>query len=115
MIHVDSTIEEKEPQINYCVVYDGRHGNIVSRHGFIGDGSGLFGPDGKEERARIALEGAKRHPEADQLKVLHVPPDFRFEPDMLHRVDLKSGRIVAVSGTALEELIKKRRQKERKR
>ncbi len=66
-----------------CVVYDRRNGRIVSMHQFVGDGTGLFGPEGREERERIARETVKQQHqdvgEADRV-VMHAPPDFRPNP-----------------------------------
>ena len=105
MIEIESTTQENE-QVSYCVVYEKNSGRIVSKHGFIGDGTGLFGPDGKDERSRTALDVAQRHHPAKKLLVMHPPLDFRFEPTMLYRVDVKSGKLAA---TKLIERKKKKR------
>ena len=53
-------------------------------HEFIGDGAGLFGPEGEEERARIALEGVKRYRKnAGRLRVLHVPRSSTTGPSIV--------------------------------
>jgi hypothetical protein len=112
MIEVISTLEEKPQQIHYCVVYDEQTGAIVSRHGFVGDGTGLFGVDGQAERARIALERAKQRHKSAPLRVMHPPRDFEFEPDVLHRVDVKHGKLVSVGRFTLTELMERRKKKE---
>jgi hypothetical protein len=91
MNEFESTRDEKPPTSQTSVVYDPRNGRIVYVHEFIGDGTGLFGPKGEEERARIALEGVKRHrKDAGRLRVLHVPRNFRFDDRTLYCVDVKS-------------------------
>ena len=47
MLEFDSTFEEPPPRVEICVVYDRRNGRIVSMHQFVGDGTGLFGPEVK--------------------------------------------------------------------
>jgi hypothetical protein len=94
MAEFESTRERKPPSSETSVVYDPRNGRIVYAHEFIGDGTGIYGPDGREERARVALEGVRRHHKgAAQLRVMHLPSNFRFEPDTLYRVDRRTGKI----------------------
>ena len=91
----ESTEKRKAPQSHVCVVYDPRDGRIVHGHEFVGDGTGLFGPEGQKEREHDTLEGARRnHGDVSQLKVLHVPADYRFTPHVVYRVDVKAGRLV---------------------
>ncbi len=92
----ESTESKKQaPQSHVCVVYDPRDGRIVHGHEFVGDGTGVFGPDGREEREQQTLEGARRnHGDVSLLRVLHVPTDFRFVPNVAYRVDTKSERLV---------------------
>jgi hypothetical protein len=111
MIELVSTLKEKPQQIHYCVVYDQQTGTIVSRHGFVGDGTGLFGPEGQAERGRIALEGAKQRHKSTHLRAMHPPGDFRFEPDVLHRVDVQTGKLVPVKRFTLTELMERRKKK----
>ena len=109
MILFESTLEEREPQINYCVVFNEKDGTIVSKHGFVGDGTGLFGPEGKEERARIALEHAKRYHKSQNLRAMHPPSGFNFEPKTIYRVDIKSGKITSVSRSTTDSTKKGRK------
>jgi len=96
MNEFESTRDEKPPTSQTSVVYDPRNGRIVYVHEFIGDGTALFGPKGEEERARIALEGVKRHrKDTDRLRVLHVPRNFRFDDRTLYRVDVKACALAA--------------------
>ena len=94
MIEFESTHEGKVPVSETSVVYDARDGVIVYVHEFIGDGTGLYGAGGKAERARLALESARRHLGiGGQLEVLHLPRDFRFARDTLYRVDVAAGTL----------------------
>jgi hypothetical protein len=71
--------EKTAPSSRVCVVYDPRDGRIIHRHDFVGDGTGIFGPDGREEREEQTLEGARRnHGDVSKLRVLHAPTNFRF-------------------------------------
>jgi hypothetical protein len=91
----ESTEKKKAPSSHICVVYDPRDGRIIHGHEFVGDGTGVFGPDGNEEREQQTLEGARRnHGNLSRLKVLHVPANFRFTPNAAYRVDPKAGRLV---------------------
>ena len=91
----ESTLRKKAPQSHVCVVYDPRDGRIIHGHEFVGDGTGLFGPEGQKERELETLEGARRnHGDVSQLKVLHVQAGFRFAPNAAYRVDAKAGRLV---------------------
>jgi hypothetical protein len=92
----ESTENKKAPLSLVCVVYD-RDGRIVHGHVFVGDGkTGMFGPEGREERERETLDGARRnHGElVSRLKVLHAPATFQFVPSVTYRVDTKAGRLV---------------------
>src|SRR5262245_49353712 len=92
----ESTDKKKAPRSLVCVVYD-RDGRIVHGHVFVGDdATGLFGPEGREERERETLDGARRnHGElVSRLKVLHAPATFQFNPNVAYRVDTKAGRLV---------------------
>jgi hypothetical protein len=98
MIEFESTRDEKPPKSETTVVYDPRDGRIVYVHEFIGDGTGLYGPDGREDRARIALQRVKRHhKDAKRFRVMHLPRNFRFKIDTLYRVDVRAGRLSALS------------------
>jgi hypothetical protein len=91
----ESTDKKKQPQSRVCVVYDPRDGRIVHGHTFVGDGTGVFGSEGKEERERETLEGARRnHGDVSRLRVFHVPADFRFAPNVAYRFDTKARRLV---------------------
>jgi hypothetical protein len=91
----ESTEKKKAPASRICVVYDPRDGRIIHGHEFVGDGTGVFGPDGREEREQQTLEGARRnHGDLSKLRVLHAPTNFRFTPNAAYRVDIKSGRLV---------------------
>jgi hypothetical protein len=92
----ESSEKKKAPQTLVCVVHD-RHGRIVHGHVFVGDGTtGMFGPEGREQRERETLEGARRnHGDiVSRLRVLHAPATFRFNPNVAYRVDTKAGRLV---------------------
>jgi hypothetical protein len=94
-VEFESTEKKKIPHSNVCVIYDPRDGRIIHGHEFVGDGTGLFGPEGKKEREAQTLDGARRnHGDVSRLRVLHVPTDFRFAPNVGYRVDKKSGRLV---------------------
>ena len=96
MPEFESTRDEKPPKSRMSVVYDPRTGRIVYVHEFIGDGTGLSGSAGRKDRERIALEGVKRHhKDAKQLRVIHPPRDFRFEAEMLYRVDPRASKLTA--------------------
>lgn len=96
----ESSEKKKAPLPLVCVVHD-RDGRIVHGHVFIGDGTGMFGPDGREERERETLEGARRNhgDSASRLRVLHAPATFRFLPNVAYRVDTKAGRLVELPAT----------------
>jgi len=94
-MEVHSTLKDENPKSQTCVVYDMSSGRIVLVHEFIGDGTGMYGPEGREERARIALEDARKHPAAPaQLQVLHVDPDFKLTPGTVYGVDVSAGKLV---------------------
>src|SRR5919198_2481559 len=102
MIEFESTFDEPPPHVEVCLVYDGRTGRVVSRHQFVGDGTGLFGPDGAAERERMALELVKREQQAEggkDLRVMHAPAGFRLEPGIDYRVDPNS---LAVHGSRVD-------------
>ncbi len=97
MLEFESTLEEPPPSVEICVVYDQRNGRILSMHQFVGDGTGLFGPEGKDERERLALHTVRQEhrdvSDADR-RVMHTPPDFRLEPQTIYRVDLDTSSLV---------------------
>ena len=75
----ESTVKKKAPASHVCVIYVPRDGRIVHGHEFVGDGTGVFGPEGREEREHQTLEGARRnHGDVSLLRVFHAPADFRF-------------------------------------
>ena len=91
----ESSEQKNAPRSHVCVVYDPRDGRIVHGHEFVGGGAGLFDPDGREERERETLEGARRnHGDLAHLRVFHAPADFRFAPNVAYRVDTRSNRLV---------------------
>ena len=91
----ESTEKKKAPPSRVCVVYDPQDGRIVHGHTFVGEGTGLFGPKGRDERERETLEGARRnHGDVSHLRVFHAPTDFRFAPNVSYRVDTRSRRLV---------------------
>lgn len=91
----ESTEKKQAPPSQVCVVYDPRDGRIVHGHVFVGEGAGLFGPEGRDERERETLEGARRnHGDVSHCRILHVPADFRFDRNVAYRVDTKAERLV---------------------
>ena len=91
----ESTLRKTAPPSHVCVIYDPADGRIVHGHVFVGEGSGLFGPDGRAERERETLDGARRnHGDVSHLRVLHVPAGFRLAPSVAYQVDVKAGRLV---------------------
>ena len=91
----ETTLKSDHPTSETVVVYDKQDGRILHVHEFIGDGMGLYGPQGREERARISLEGARHHPNAPQRpQVLHHEHSFRWEHNTLYKVDLATAKIV---------------------
>lgn len=91
----ESTEKKKRPQSRVCLVYDPSDGRIVHGHEFVGEGSGVFGAEGNQERERETLEGARRnHGDVSRLRVFHVPADFLFASNVAYRVDTKAGRLV---------------------
>jgi len=95
VVEFESTLRKTAPPSHVCVIYDPRDGRIVHGHVFVGEGTGLFGPDGRAARERETLEGARHnHGDVSHLKVLHAPKDFRFAPAVAYRVDVKAGRLV---------------------
>jgi len=91
----ESTEKKKRPTSRLCVVYDPPDGRIVHGHEFVGDGTGVFDPEAKQERERETLEGARRnHGDVSHLRVFHVPADFRFAPNVVYRVDSTEERLV---------------------
>ena len=105
MIEFESTSGGKRPRSQTTIVYDPRDGRIVYVHEFIGDGTGIYAPGGHKDRARIALQGVKRHhKDAKRLRVMHLRRNFRFDPETLYQVDLRAGKLAArpvVSAAAL--------------
>lgn len=91
----ESTEKTQAPPSQVCIVYDPRDGRIVHGHVFVGEGSGLFGPDGREARERETLDGARRnHGDVSYCRTVHVPAGFRFERNVAYRVDPKTERLV---------------------
>ena len=90
-----STLQGEPPVSETCVVYDQRDGRIVLVHEFIGDGSGVYGPQGKDERAQITLQDAAQHAGTpEHLQVLHLERNFRPAPNTVYRVDVAAGTLV---------------------
>ena len=90
----ESSEKNKAPRCLVCVVHD-RNGRIVHGHVFVGDGTGLFGPQGREERERETLEGARRnHCDVTRFRVFHAPADFPFALNVAYRVDTGANRLV---------------------
>lgn len=108
-----STFEDEAPVPTsiVCVVYDERDGRIVHSHEFVGDGAGLFGPEGDDERSGKALAIAKQHAEPTRVQTLHLPSDFRLDRDKTYRVDVASREIVTTRSRrpSFRELIERRR------
>ena len=95
MIEFDSTFSHEKPAIELCVVYDQRDGRIVHMHGFLsGKVTGILSPDKQKERERVALERAAHHWGAENLKVAHVPRDFKIVPGAMYRFDQQSSKLV---------------------
>jgi hypothetical protein len=95
-MEIQSTLREENSKSETCVVYDAGSGRIVLVHEFIGDGTGLYGHEGREERARISLEDARKHPAAPaRLQVLHLESGFKLSPGTLYRVDVSAGKLVS--------------------
>jgi hypothetical protein len=95
VVEFESTLRKTAPPSHVCVIYDPKDGRIVHGHVFVGEGKGLFGPEGRDERERETLEGARRnHGDVTGLRVLHAPGDFRFAPGIAYRVDVKASRLV---------------------
>ena len=91
----ESSDRKPAPPSHVCIVYDPRDGRIVHGHIFVGKSARLFGPEGRDERERETLDGARRlHGDVSRLKTFNVPRDFRFAPDVAYRVDGKAGRLV---------------------
>jgi hypothetical protein len=105
MNEFESTLQTRPPTSHTIAVYDSRDGRVVYTHEFIGDGD-LFGAGGQSERERIALESVRRHGhDTGQLRVLHLPTDFRFEIDKLYSVDPAAGTLIVradISAHALQ-------------
>jgi len=91
----ESTEKKTAPRSYVCVVYDPRDGRIVHGHEFVGQGPGLFGQEGRDERERETLEGARRnHGDVTRFRVFHAPADFRFALNVAYRVDVAANRMV---------------------
>ena len=91
----ESTDRKPAPPSQVCIIYNPRDGRIVHGHIFVGTTARLFGPEGRAERERETLDGARRiHGDVSKLRTFHVPGDFRFAPDVAYRVDSKSNRLV---------------------
>lgn len=92
----ESSDSKPAPSSQVCVIYDPRDGRIVHGHIFVGRRARMFGAEGREERERETLDGARRiHGDIAKFRTLHVPGDFTFVPDTAYRVDGKSNRLVA--------------------
>ena len=91
----ESTDRNPAPPSHVCIIYNPRDGRIVHGHVFVGQTARLFRPEGREERERETLDGARRiHGDVSKLRAFHVPSDFRFAPNVAYRVDDKSNRLV---------------------
>lgn len=91
----ESTDRKPAPPSYVCIIYNPRDGRIVHGHIFVGKSARVFGPEGREERERETLDGARRiHGDVSTLRTFHVPSDFRFTPNVAYRVDTKSNRLV---------------------
>ena len=91
----ESSDRKPAPPSHVCIIYDPRDGRIVHGHIFVGKSARLFGPEGREERERETLDGARRiHGDVAKLRPFHVPGDFRFAPNVAYRVDSKLNRLV---------------------
>lgn len=91
----ESTDGSPAPPSHVCIIYDPRDGRIVHGHIFVGKSAGLFKAEGREERERETLDGARRiHGDVSKLRTFHVPSDFRFAPNVAYRVDSKAKRLV---------------------
>ena len=96
MAEFESTGNEKPPRSEKVVVYDQNTGRIVYVHEFIGSGAALHGPGSRKERERLALEALERHHKGVKgLRVMHLPRNFRFEAEMLYRVNPRSNKLRA--------------------
>jgi hypothetical protein len=108
MNEFESTLKGDAPTSQTVAVYDAGDGRIVYTHEFIGDGKGLFGPEGRAERERTALEAAERHGQRhDRLRVLHLPTGFRFENNKFHSVDLNAGTVIVSADVSHGERFRK--------
>lgn len=91
----ESTLKGARPTAQTCVVYDQSDGRIVMVHEFIGDGTGIYGPQGQDERARLTLEDARQHhPVPQRLQVLHLEPNFKPALNTVYRVDVAARKLV---------------------
>lgn len=110
MIEFETTLDEPRPRSEFVVVYTRKSGQIVHMHEFIGDGTGLFGPEGREERAQMALSAARhQHTESEPFLTLHVPSDFQFDAEHLYRVEPRTRKLViAEKAVPLSRAHKKR-------
>jgi hypothetical protein len=96
MAEFESTGGEKPPRSEKVVVYDPGTGRIVYVHEFIGSRAALHGPGTRKERERVALEALERHHKvAKGLRVMHLPRNFRFEAEMLYRVNPRANKLSA--------------------
>jgi hypothetical protein len=95
MIEFESTFDEQPPTVHLSLVYDEQDGRIVYMRSFVGDGqTGVYGPDAQDERERITLDYArKEHGESERLRVMHAPPDFRPDPEVVYRVNVETGQL----------------------
>jgi hypothetical protein len=96
MAEFESTGDEKPQRSEKVVVYDPGTGRIVYVHEFIGSGAALHGPGTRKERERVAFEALERHHKvAKGLRVMHLPRNFRFEAEMLYRVNPRANKLSA--------------------
>lgn len=108
MSEFETTVEEdRDSVIEHCVVFDPSDGRVVHVHQFIGDGSGLFGPDGQAERERIAMERVRARGPVERLEALHLPSGFRPDREVLYKVDVKA-RALQPAGKVADLIARKR-------
>jgi len=96
-MNFQSTFPARKPISHKTVVYDARNGGIVLVHEFLGDGeTGVFGEQGQAERERIAMESARKHSDSpEHLRILHLAPDFPWDPHTLYRVEVETAILKA--------------------
>jgi hypothetical protein len=94
-----STFGEQLMKVRWYVVYDSRNGNVVHTHQFIDidEDARTSEREAGNERVRIALQVAKQHADATDLRVIHAPASFQPEPGMTYRVDVARGELVTLT------------------